>query len=192
MVARTLLAMSVALGVAGCGGTADSEADTLSPTASAAAPVTATPTAPAGRGEAQRGRVVYVSDGDTVGVRLSGSVRRIRLVGIDAPETKDPDGVTECYGPQAAARALRLMPRGSVVTVVTDPTQDRVDRFGRLLAYVFPVNEPRSVNVQLVADGAAKVYVYRRNRPPKRIRELRDAESAARTANRGLWGTCPS
>jgi endonuclease YncB( thermonuclease family) len=37
-----------------------------------------------------RGPVVYVSDGDTIGVRLNGVVTRVRLIGIDAPESKDP------------------------------------------------------------------------------------------------------
>lgn len=137
-----------------------------------------------------RGQVVYVSDGDTIGVRLDGVVRRVRLLGIDAPETKDPDAPVACYGPEASARAHVLMPRGASMTIVTDPTQDRIDKFGRLLAYVFRTGQSRPINQQLVIDGAARVYVYRRNRPPLRTADFRRAEATARAAKRGLWGAC--
>ena len=134
--------------------------------------------------------MVYVSDGDTIGVRIDGVVQRVRLLGIDAPETKDPDAPVACYGPEAAARAHVLMPRGAPMTIVTDPTQDRIDRFGRLLAYAFRTGQPRPINQQLVIDGAARVYVYRRNRPPRRAADFRRAEAAAKAAKRGLWGAC--
>jgi micrococcal nuclease len=138
----------------------------------------------------QRGAVVYVTDGDTIGIRVGGDVSRIRLLGIDAPETKNPDEPVGCYGPQASARARGLLPRGMRVTILSDPTQDRFDRFGRPLAYVFRAGETRPVNELLVADGAARVYVFRRNRPFKRIAAFRKAEASARAARRGLWGRC--
>ncbi len=206
VVVRTLVRMSLAATVlTGCGtsaGRPEGETDPAVPvtarapgaaTATSGRPTATVPAQPPARarGQIASGPVVFVSDGDTVGVRLSGVVTRIRLVGIDAPETKDPDLPTQCYGPQAAALAARLMPRGALVTVVTDPTQDRIDRFGRLLAYVFPAGNPRPVNVALVQAGAARVYVYRRSRPPKRLAELRRAERDARGARRGLWGACP-
>lgn len=200
MVVRTLVRMSLAAAaLAGCGaseqlGQTTTVASSTTATTTASVPTTtvATSAAPAARarGEITSGPVVYVSDGDTVGVRLGGVVTRIRLLGIDAPETKDPDQAPQCYGPQAAAHALRLMPRRSIVTVVTDPTQDRVDKFGRLLAYVFPVGRPKTVNEALVRAGAARVYVYRRKYPPKRLAELRAAEREAKAARRGLWGAC--
>lgn len=205
MVARTLLPMSLALTVVGCGGDAQPAAAPASTTHVPAPrpietassqpvplPAPAPPSPSPARGQVMRGQVVYVSDGDTIGVRLDGVVQRIRLLGIDAPETKDPDAPVACYGPQASARAQALMPRGSTLTIVTDPTQDRIDKFGRLLAYVFPVGRPRPVNQQLVIDGAARVYVYRRNHPPRRIGDFRRSQAAAKAARRGLWGVCPS
>jgi micrococcal nuclease len=143
-----------------------------------------------GRGSIERGRVAYVSDGDTIGVQLGTTVRRVRLLGIDAPETKDPHRTVACFGPQASARAAMLLPRRTPVTVVTDPTQDRHDRYGRLLAYVFLRGETRPVNERLLADGAARVYVYR-NRAFRRLAAFRLAEREAMSAGRGLWGACP-
>lgn len=168
-------------------------------TSTAAATRSGRTTSPAARpptsrahGDVLRGPIVYVSDGDTIGVRLNGTVTRIRLIGIDAPESKDPNEPVGCFGLQASAIAHRLLPRGTAVSVVTDPTQDRIDRYHRLLAYVFTRNNPVSINEQLVGDGAARVYVYRRNRPPRRLAKLRAAERQAKAAARGLWAACPT
>jgi micrococcal nuclease len=188
-----------AVALAGCGEFDTSVTTPTAGTRSTATPVpTTTPSAPSvaptvrPRGEAARGFVVYVSDGDTVGVSLDGVVTRIRLVGIDAPESKDPNEPQGCFGPRAAAIAERLLPPGRRVVVVTDPTQDRLDRYGRLLAYVIVPGDRVTVNEELVRRGAARVYVYRRNTPPRRIGVLRRAEEQARQAKRGLWGACPA
>jgi endonuclease YncB( thermonuclease family) len=74
--------------------------------------------------------VVEVVDGDTVGAELSsGPTLRVRLLGIDAPE------VGEC-GADPAMAALEQLVLGRAVTLVSDPTQDAVDHFGRSLFYV--------------------------------------------------------
>jgi micrococcal nuclease len=85
-----------------------------------------------------------------------------------------------------------LLPRGTAATVVTDPTQDRIDKYHRLLAYVVTAGNPVSVNEQLVSEGAARVYVYRRSHPPRRLGKLRAAERQAKAAGRGLWSACPT
>ena len=59
--------------------------------------------------------------------------------GIDTPETRKPGTPVECGGLGATARMKKLAMRngtGRTVTLTSDPTQDAVDRFGRLLAYV--------------------------------------------------------
>jgi micrococcal nuclease len=189
MGARTLLLGSLALAVTGgCARDATPPAaETPGPDPPVARPPTAPTTTP--RGSIERGQVAYVSDGDTIGVRFGTTVRRVRLLGIDAPETKDPNRPVACFGPQASARAATLLPLGTAVTVVIDPTQDRVDRYGRLLAYVFRRAETRPVNERLLADGTARVYVYR-NRPFRRLAAFRLAEREAMSAGRGLWGAC--
>ena len=107
MVGRTALTMSLALAATGCGTSSKS----VTPTEPA--PAIPAPSRP--RGEVLRGPVVYVSDGDTIGVRVGGVVQRVRLLGIDAPETKDPGKPVQCYGPHSSARAHVLMPRGTVI-----------------------------------------------------------------------------
>ena len=136
-------------------------------------------------GGSRPAEVVYVSDGDTIGVRRrSGDVVPVRLLGIDAPETK---GTVECGGRASSARLTRLLPRGTHVVLVSDPTQDQQDRFGRLLRYV----ELDGVDLGLrqVQQGLAEVYDY--DRPVfSRFTGYDRAERKARNAGRGSWGRC--
>ena len=120
--------------------------------------------------------VQTVSDGDTL--RCDDGTR-IRLLGIDAPETAQAP-----HGPDAA-RALREMsPRGSVLRVETD-VQPR-DRYGRLLAYLYTA-EGVHLNHRMVREGWAVPLVYAPN-----VREadrLRAAADSARRERRGLWAS---
>lgn len=81
------------------------------------------------------GPVSRVVDGDTADVQIEGVTTRIRIIGIDTPETVAPGQPVDCFGPEASARARELL-EGQTVTLEPDPTQDQIDAFGRLLVYV--------------------------------------------------------
>jgi endonuclease YncB( thermonuclease family) len=135
----------------------------------------------------QRGRIVKVVDGDTVDVRLSsGRERRVRLIGIDTPEVY---GTVECGGRQASRSLKRLLPPGTRVRLVSDPTQANKDRYGRLLRYVTKVSNGRDMNRVQVYRGWARFYVYNDN-PFRRLADYRRAQRNARTHDRGIWGVC--
>lgn len=143
---------------------------------------------PAGAGGAERGRVVRVIDGDTLVARVAGGDRRVRLLGVDAPESVTPERPVECYGPEAGAAARRLLPEGARIVLADDPSQGREDRFGRLLAEVSREGDGVTVNERLVAGGFAEVF---RGDGRGRLQDrLRAAERDAREARRGLWGAC--
>ena len=55
---------------------------------------------------------VEVIDGDTIVVRLHGTDEKVRLLGIDTPETKDPRKPVQCFGEEASAHTAELLPRG--------------------------------------------------------------------------------
>lgn len=134
------------------------------------------------------GTVSDVVDGDTIKVRSRGFEDTVRLVGIDTPETRRPGTPLQCWGPEATRRAERLLPVGSRVEVVADPTQDRRDRYGRFLGYVRRTDMRVTVNFAMVLSGDARVYVYERSRPFARVASFRAAQRTARDAGRGLWG----
>jgi micrococcal nuclease len=74
--------------------------------------------------------VVRVVDGDTVVIAPDTTVR---LIGIDTPETVDPRKPVQCFGREASAYAHLLLD-GRSVSLEYDPTQGRLDRYGRTLA----------------------------------------------------------
>jgi endonuclease YncB( thermonuclease family) len=118
------------------------------------------------------GRVVHVSDGDTVVVLTSGREEvKIRLHGIDCPEAKQPFG-------QAAKRQTLALAGGKDVTVLPLDT----DRYGRTIGEVF-LSDGTSLNKALVSMGYA--WWYQRYAP--RDAELAALEAEARRARRGLW-----
>lgn len=135
----------------------------------------------------QRATVIEVIDGDTVRVRLASGARRdVRLVGIDTPEVF---GGAECGGRQASSSLKKVLPRGTKVSLVSDPSQALKDRYGRLLRYVHKASTGRDVNRQQVYRGWARVYVFD-SKPFNRVASYRTAQRAADAANRGIWGSC--
>jgi micrococcal nuclease len=133
--------------------------------------------------------VLEAVDGDTLRVRLrrGHQVLDVRLIGIDTPETHRPGTPIECGGPRASESMHRLAD-GRQVTLVTDPTQDRIDRYGRLLAYVIRDGGLDLGRAQL-RRGWAKVYVYEHS-PFLRLGAFRRAQRSARRADRGVWRLC--
>ena len=128
-------------------------------------------------------RVVHVIDGDTIDIDWAGRRERVRLLGVDTPETVDPDRPVGCYGPEAAAFTHRRL-HGRTVGLRFD--RQRRDRYGRLLAFV--EIDGRRFNDELLAGGYARLLVI----PPngRHGRAMLDEELAARAAERGLWGAC--
>ena len=134
----------------------------------------------AGSAPGQLAAVALVRDGDTIVLRGGAQVR---LLQIDTTEV----GTRECYSRAAARELRRLLPTGVTVRLETDPRLDRVDRYGRLLRYVFRAST--NVNVALAWRGAATVWFYGGERG-RYAGKLLYAARAARAARRGLWGAC--
>lgn len=130
--------------------------------------------------------VVGVVDGDTIDVDVDGRRERVRLIGIDTPETLKPDTPVECYGPEATARATELLPASSPVRLERD-IEPR-DAYGRLLAYVYRAADGMFVNLQLVAGGFARPLPFEPN--TAHAGEFAAAAAAAQSQSLGLWAAC--
>jgi len=128
--------------------------------------------------------VTYVVDGDTIEVRLpDGSVEDVRYIGIDTPESVDPEQPVQCFGRRASAVNERLV-GGRVVTLRFDA--ERRDDYGRLLAYVYVGS--RLVNAVLVRRGVARTLEIAPNDSLAPL--FSQLARAAGRAGRGLWGAC--
>jgi micrococcal nuclease len=135
----------------------------------------------ASSGDLRTHAVARVIDGDTIALTTG---RRVRLVQIDAPELSGG----ECYSAKAKTTLAGLLPAGARVRLEFDGRLDRVDRYGRLLAYVW--SGSANVNVTLVSRGTASVWFYESVRGKYSVRLLAAAQTA-RAAKRGLWKACP-
>lgn len=129
--------------------------------------------------------VTRVVDGDTVEARIDGATEDVRLIGVDTPETVKPGAPVECFGPRASAFTHRVL-EGKRVRLVFG--EERRDRYGRLLAYVYLGD--RLFNAALARRGLARTLTIPPNdrfAPLLRRLELRAARSG-----RGLWRACGS
>lgn len=144
----------------------------------------AEPAAPDGAFEATVERVV---DGDTLLAHRRGERLRVRLIGVDAPESVRPDYPVECWGREASELLARLLPAGMRVRAAYEQGGRR-DRYDRELWDVW-LPDGRLVQAVLVRRGAVEATAY----PPQveHADELAQLEREARSQRRGLWGSCP-
>ena len=124
-------------------------------------------------------------DGDTIAVNMNGHTEKVRLIGVDTPETHKPNTPVECYGPQAAAFTKSVIGSGSV-RLVSDPLSTDRDRYGRLLRYVYLPNNT-DLNEELIQQGYGFYYPYF---PFSNSSRFANDEKAAMSARKGLWGSC--
>lgn len=133
-----------------------------------------------------RATVERAVDGDTLVVRVDGARVRVRVLGIDTPETVKPDTPPQPCGAEASAGARAWVAAHRQVRLRADRAAPDEDRFGRLLRWIDPVDGSRDLSTVQVGDGLARVAAY--GQDLSRLPALDRAQSRARGARRGLWG----
>jgi len=123
-------------------------------------------------------KVKRVIDGDTIKLENG---ERVRLIGIDTPETVHPSKAVEYYGKEAGDFTKRMV-EGKRVKIEFD-IQKR-DKYGRLLAYVY-LEDGTFLNAELLRQGYANISTYAPN--VKYIEKFARLEREAREDSRGLW-----
>jgi micrococcal nuclease len=127
--------------------------------------------------------VTEVVDGDTIEIEPAvGGNGEVRLIGVDTPETKDPDEGVEPYGEEASTYALTEL-EGEEVEL--EFGEERTDQYGRLLAYVYQPGD-EMFNEDLLDGGYAQVYTVSPNDEHEEAFEA--AQEEARSAGLGIWG----
>lgn len=117
------------------------------------------------------GRVVRVIDGDTVSVLSGKEMYRVRLNGIDAPESK------QAYGQRAKQSLIALAAQKNVLVV-----SSKQDRYGRYLGTL--MNGGSNINAQQVEKGMAWAYRFHGKATDINMLAL---ENKARSNGVGLW-----
>jgi micrococcal nuclease len=182
-----------ALLFAACASTSDTPGSSHTPTptsttASAAATAQSSPLETALPGGLTEALVVRVVDGDTIHVEIAGQEFTVRYIGMDTPETVDPNRPVGCYGPEASAHNKELV-QGKTVWLEKDVSE--ADKYGRLVRFVWLSNETdptqgQMVDALLVRDGYATLDTFP---PDVRYKDLfAQLQQQARDAGLGLWG----
>ena len=125
--------------------------------------------------------ITKVYDGDTITLSTG---ERVRFLQIDTPELSP----SECYGDEARRVLVTLLSTPGQLTLKTDPKLDKVDRYGRLLRYVFIGKT--NINLKLVEMGAATPYFYKGDKGQYSTLMLKAAKNA-KAKSLGLWKSCP-
>jgi micrococcal nuclease len=142
------------------------------------------PTEAARPGERIAATVTHVADGDSFYVGLTDGEEEVRMIGVDTPETVDPDKPVQCFGPEASAFTHGLLAPGTRVEL--ELGAETRDKYGRLLAYVYL--DGRLVEAMLARRGLARTLTIAPNDALAPLFERLAARAAS--AGRGMWGAC--
>ncbi len=146
-------------------------------------PLWASSVYPLGERQAQYRTVRRVVDGDTLVLE---NKERVRLIGVDTPETKHPNKPVEYFGKEATAFTKKMV-QGKRVRLEFDQANAHIghkDRYRRTLAYVF-LEDGTFLNAEIIKQGFGFAYT---RFPFQYMDEFRRYEQKAREQNRGLWG----
>ena len=135
--------------------------------------------------------IIRAVDGDTIiAVMDRGSQEvKIRLLGVNTPESVDPRRTVECFGKEASHFTTSLV-LGKRVRLEEDPEADDLDKYGRSLRNVI-LEDGTDLNLALVREGYGYAYTkFPQNK--KRKAEINRLQREAETNKRGLWNpeTC--
>lgn len=117
-----------------------------------------------------QGKVIGIKDGDTFEVLYNGQPEKIRLYGIDCPESAQPFG-------KAAKKYASDLSYGKIVTVIP---QKKRDKYGRILGTVI-TPDSLNVNEQMIRNGMAWKYKYSKDK------HLKALQQEAKEQRKGLW-----
>jgi len=129
--------------------------------------------------------VIRVVDGDTIVVSPN---EKVRLIGVDTPETVHPKKALACFGKEAK-QFTRDAAEGKIISLVMDrinAKRQHKDRYGRTLAYAY-LPDGKMLNAELIRQGYAHAYTRFSFRY---LVEFRELERQARTQSVGLWASC--
>jgi len=129
-------------------------------------------------------QVIRIVDGDTFEVSIGGAREKVRMLGIDTPESVDPRRPVQCFGKEATKKLKELI-EGKTIELVADITNDDRDKYDRLLRYV-KRDDGLDVNAEMIKQGYAYAYI---KFPFERRAEYLRLQTAARSGGVGLWAT---
>ena len=128
--------------------------------------------------------VTRVVDGDTFVVSDGDESIKVKLIGVETPETMHPKKSVQYYG-REAGRFLNNLLKGERVYLIPDIQGDKINKHGRTLTYAYRYPDGLFVNAEIIRQGYGHAYTQF---PFVYMEKFRQLESFARNARKGLWG----
>jgi micrococcal nuclease len=122
-----------------------------------------------------------VIDGDTL---LTDGDERIRLIGVDTPETVHPNKPVQAFG-KAASEFTRTQAEGRMMYL--EAGYEKTDKYGRTLAFAY-FGDGRLLNAEIIRKGFGHAYTQF---PHPYLEHFRSLEKQAREQRVGLWADEP-
>lgn len=131
--------------------------------------------------------VSHVVDGDTFDVIKDGVKTRVRLVGVDTPESVHPDKEVEHFALEASDFLKKILLNQEVYFTFdqNNAATNHTDRYGRTLAYAYRARDGLLINAHLIKEGYGYAYL---NYPFENMEAYLGYQREAREAGKGLWG----
>lgn len=144
---------------------------------------TAPQPAPAPQPAQAQYKVLRVIDGDTIEIEMAGKAEKVRLIGVNTPESVHPDESKNVPFGKVASDFTKAALEGKNVVLEYDVTPR--DKYGRILAYVWV--DGKMFNKTLLENGMAEVKTY----PPdvKYVDDFTRLQETARSAKAGMWAS---
>ncbi len=131
--------------------------------------------------------VKRVIDGDTFIIQTKQGQKRVRIIGMNSPESQNVNNrQIECFGKEASKQARKILQNKKII-LEFDDSQSRYDKYGRILGHIFLADSGENFAKKMIADGFAYEYTYH-GLKYKYQSEYRQAEKNARKNKLGLWG----
>lgn len=130
--------------------------------------------------------IIAVLDGDTFEVKINGKIEKVRMLGIDTPETVDPRKPVQCFGKEASDNTKSMLSH-HFVTLKIDMKQSVLDKYGRILAYVYR-EDGLFINEFFLENGYAREYTY--GKAYSLQKEFKALQKIAQEQKNGLWESC--
>ncbi|MDF1667543.1 MAG: thermonuclease family protein, partial [Planctomycetota bacterium] len=127
--------------------------------------------------------VMKVIDGDTMHITELPNSAKVRLLGVDTPETKHATKGIQFWGKEASAFTKSLLNGKKVVLHIDEKHQYGV--FGRPLVYI-EMLDGRDFNALLISEGFARCT---REYPFDRMAEYTKLEDVAKAKKKGMWNS---
>lgn len=130
--------------------------------------------------------IVRVVDGDTFICDIDGEATRVRLIGVDTPESVHPNKGVEYFGLEASdfLKALLQDERVHLAYDQGNSATKHKDRYGRILAYAYRASDSLFINAEIIVQGYGHAYT---RYPFQYMEDFLNYERDARMQALGLW-----